>query len=194
MTTTNATVLELMEAHHASLVDGAQTRIDALAAAVRGPGTHAEAAADLITYLAGEVLPHAEAEEHSVYRAASSRADLAPTIVTLEDEHRRLAAAIEQLARAREGNAIASAAAAVGELFISHVARENEFVLAPLASDPGVDLGELLREMQHFLSTAAPTASTAGDRASGETAALVSLLLEAARALAEEGRTTRRAV
>ena len=73
MTITQVEALEAMLQHHRTLVEDVDSRITAIAEAV-GRGTpDGPAVGALVTYLAEEVLPHALAEEHSIYRAAGAR-------------------------------------------------------------------------------------------------------------------------
>jgi len=59
-----------MLAHHQNLGDEVARRVGALRAAVEGERAYEPAAAELVAYVADEVLPHALAEEHTVYQAA----------------------------------------------------------------------------------------------------------------------------
>src|ERR1035441_4068853 len=61
------------------------------------------AVAALFAYLAEEVLPHAVAEEHSIYRVAGARADLADTVNEMTAEHRVLTSTTQSLANAQIG-------------------------------------------------------------------------------------------
>ena len=70
MTDTELEAFEAMLLHHQELQDQVTSRVDALHVAVTTSGRYELATAQLLTYLAEEVLPHAMAEEHSIYEAA----------------------------------------------------------------------------------------------------------------------------
>ena len=188
-TTDNDTgALEAMLAHHAALADGVERRVGALRSAVERQDNYGAATAELVAYLAKEVLPHAMAEEHTLYQAAGARADLAETVAGMVDEHRELVSLAERLATADDASAAADAEA-IGVLFAAHVAKENELVLPPLAADKAVDLAALLVQMHRLTEAAQDETSVAADPATSDPeATLVRLVLGAAGQLADAGR------
>ena len=156
MTMTDTEAFEAMLAHHRSLTDGVEARVAALRAAV-GNGASCEASgAELVTYLAQEVLPHALAEEQTIYRAAARKADLAATVEGMTAEHQRLADLSEKLARATEGQEALVAASTIAPLFASHVDKENDLLLPRLRADGA--LADLLGQMHRVLEGAGPEA------------------------------------
>jgi iron-sulfur cluster repair protein YtfE (RIC family) len=110
--------------------------------------------AELVAYLAQEVLPHAVAEERTIYQAAATKADLAQTVAGMVDEHRQLGSLTERLATAGDGVAAVAAATAIGTLFAGHVVKENELLLPALAADTEADLAGLLVEMHRLTESA----------------------------------------
>ncbi len=159
MTATEDRVLEAMLAHHAELLDGVAQRVTTLSSladsrrgAAGGDG-HEPAAVELVAYVNDHVLPHARAEEHTIYRAAAAREELAATVEKMIEEHLLLAASAELLAEAVDAQAAASEAEAFGTLFAIHVAKENELLLPVLAADEEVSLAELLAEMRRLLES-----------------------------------------
>jgi len=96
-------------------------RVAALVNAVAAGSSPEAATAELVAYLADEVLPHALAEEHTIYRVAATRAELAATVTDMIAEHRSLASGIEQLATASTGPDAARQAEAIAALFAAHV-------------------------------------------------------------------------
>src|SRR5665213_3357066 len=88
MTITQVDAFEAMLQHHRTLVEDVDSRIAVIAEAVGRGMPDGPAVGALITYLAEEVLPHALAEEDSIYRAAGTRADLADTVNGMIAEHR----------------------------------------------------------------------------------------------------------
>ena len=71
MTITESEAFEAMLAHRQKLGDEVARRLATLRAAVEGDSAYESAAAELVAYLAEEVLPHALTEEHTVYEAAA---------------------------------------------------------------------------------------------------------------------------
>jgi len=188
-TETGLGALEAMLAHHAALADGVARRVDALRAAVERQNHDEAAAAELVAYLAKEVLPHAVAEEHTLYQAAAAMAGLAETVAGMVDEHRTLVSLAERLATAGVGGSAVVEAEAIGALFASHVVKENDLILPPLAADESVDLAGLLVQMHRLTEAAQDETSVAEDLATADTeATLVRLVLGAAGQLAEVGR------
>jgi hypothetical protein len=132
--------------HHAVLRRGLERRAGTLCAAVENGVPYEQPLAALREYLEGEVLPHAEAEERTLYRAAVTQARGSELVRMLTAEHRTLA----YLAGRLQPSAAASTAATIAEwiatLFAGHVAKENDLLLPALASS-GADLAALVTDM-----------------------------------------------
>lgn len=189
MTTTETGAFEAMLAHHAALAGGVSRRVDVLHATVEAGGSYESAAGELMAYMAREVLPHALAEEHTVYRAAAGDPAMEETVSAMIDEHRQLAASTERLATAPEGQAAAAEADSLGGLFAAHVAKENEVMLPALAKSSSVDLAALLIQMHRLTEAAQDDTPTVQSAVTPDTEArLVQLLVEATRRLADAGR------
>ncbi len=188
MTTTQSAAVEAMVAHHAALEDGVARRVAAVRASAGRSSAHGPATAALVAYVADEVLPHAVAEEHTIYRAAASVAELAETVAGMVGEHRRLASLVDRLATASDGPGAVAEAEALGALFASHVAGENERILPRLASDPTMDLAGLLARLQRF-TEAPPSGTETSDElvARDVETLLVGVVLDATRRLADAG-------
>lgn len=187
MTITQVEALEAMLQHHRTLVGNVDVRVATLGEAVNSGIAYEAAAAELIAYLAEEVIPHAVAEELSIYRTAAARANLIDTVNEMIGEHRVLTTAVESLANARTAPSALTQATKIGALFTTHVARENEQLLPALLEDDDVDLVDLLKQM-HDLTKASPDGPTAEDLSTADSEAVVlSLLLEAAAELANAG-------
>ncbi len=149
-----------MMTHHAQLVG----QVDTLARSVETDPTLAATAA-LLAYLAGEVLPHALAEEASIYRAASDLPALAPLIGGLIVEHHELARLGDDLNPATPDLVRRAAARRVRLLFADHVGVENEVVLPALRDEAPGSLPRLLEAMHEFLGAPAtdPAPATTDD-------------------------------
>ncbi len=192
MTTTDVGILEAMLAHHAELGEGVARRVAELSAAVDAGANFEPWAGELVAYVADHVLPHAVAEEDTIYRAATKEDGLAETVAQMIDEHRRLAAALERLATTDDPRAAEREASAIGALFSAHVTKENVLLLPPLAASETVDMAALLNEMHRLTETASLGASAGEDvRAPDAESTLVALLLEAAGQLADAGHADR---
>ena len=188
MTRTEHEAFEAMLAHHRALTDHVGIRVTALTEALSANISHEVPTAELVAFLAEEVLPHAIAEERTIYRAAATRAELSETVTEMIGEHWALASAIEQLANAPDGRRAGQQAEAIAALFEAHVAKENDVLLPSLLADDGLDLSQLLDEM-HRLTEGAHK-ETAPNDAPGSPdpeAALLSLLLQAATDLVRAG-------
>jgi Hemerythrin HHE cation binding domain len=129
--------------HHAVLRRGLERRAGALCEAAEiGIGFRRQMTT-LREYLTGEILTHAQAEERTLYPAATTQARGGELVRTLTAEHREL----EYLAGRLQPGADATEAATVAEwiatLFAGHVAKENDLLL-PVLAGSGADLAALL--------------------------------------------------
>lgn len=146
MTMTRTEAVEAMFAHHRTLDQQLKLRVTSLTGAVAAGGPYDQEVADLLAYVADEVLPHAEAEEQTIYVAAA-QGDLAGTVAEMIAEHRDLAAAAAGLASVPDGQAAARQAEAIAVMFSGHVAKENLILLPALLDRDEVDIAALLAEM-----------------------------------------------
>lgn len=188
MTITGTEAYEAMRTHHRLLSEQLGIRAAAVSEAVSAGRPHDAAVADLIAYLAAEVLPHAVAEEETIYPAvAAARGDLASTVSAMAAEHDTLSATAEALAGLADGAAAAGKARQLADLFAAHAAQENEVLLPALLANDDVDLAALLAQMHRHAEEVAKTGGTGKAAAKDPQGALLGLLLEAGRALARAG-------
>lgn len=188
MTNAETEAFETMLAHHRALIEHVGIRVAALTGAVDAGSAHEAAVAELVAYLADEVLPHALAEEHTIYQVAGTRAELAAIVTEMISEHRSLAGASEQLATASNGRDAARQAEAIGALFRTHVAKENDLLLPPLLADDDVDLAQLLVQMHRLIEAVHDESPFTEDALALDPEEVVlSLLLEAVTDLAKAG-------
>jgi uncharacterized protein (DUF2249 family) len=145
-----ASVLATISAHHAELAQG----VSAGALAIRDAADRlvdvTERRDALVLYMLEEVLPHAQAEERTLYAVGSGMPRTALLVAAMIDEHRRLEALVNELARARTAATCAGAALALRSLFEAHLAKEND-QLIPVLAEEGVDLARLLEGMHEIL-------------------------------------------
>ena len=191
MTITGTEAYEAMRTHHRMLSEQLAAHVSAVSEAAAAGRPHQAAVAGLVAYLAGEVLPHAAAEEQTIYPAASEHTDLVGTVSAMTAEHKALSAAAERLARLTGGAAAAGQARQIAELFAEHAARENDVLLPALLADHDVDLAALLAQMHRRTEEAGQAVPAREAPAGDPQAAVLSLLLEAATGLARAGQAER---
>ena len=185
MTTTGTDAHEAIRAHHRALGDGLIQRANAVFRAAVDSEPHEPAVADFVAYLGEEVLPHAAAEERTIYPAVVAHTHLGDLIGEMITEHASLSMSAARLTTLTDATAAAKQAQEIADLFTAHAAKENDVLLPALIADGTVDLADLLGQMHHNLDPVAPA-----DEGSGEDpqAAVLSLLLQATGALARADR------
>ena len=176
--------------HHERLGEQLAARADVVSGAVADGQPYGAAVAGLVAYLAEEVLPHAAAEEKTIYPAAT-RAGLAGTVEEMVAEHVTLSALGARVASLTDGKAVAEQAQEVARLFTVHAARENNLLLPALLADTSVDLAGLLARMHGGGGHDELPAPVVRKPEEDAQATLVSLLLQAAAALARGGEADR---
>lgn len=136
--------------HHAALRRDLYERVRALRAAVAGRTSHQDAQSALVTFVDDSLLPHAAAEEATLYPAATTAAPL--LVEAMLAEHRALTRHAGALARAESAVDALAAAEGLAAVFAVHVDKENEQLLPALVRDPEANLAELLEAMHEQLS------------------------------------------
>lgn len=150
----DAGAIDAIEQHHAELAGGVAHRVAALVrAAAAGDAPSAEAAQrDLVSWCRAELVPHAEAEESTLYPPAHATTEGRLLVTAMIEEHRILVELVGRVASSPPVEA-AAAATALQVLFDSHVKKENELLLPLLAQSREVSLADLLGHMHEELST-----------------------------------------
>lgn len=153
-----------VENHHAEMAGTLTTKVESLSTAARaGDGTEAERLrTDLVAWCRNELLPHALAEEGTLYRAAGERVEARLLVEAMLVEHQLLLQLVDDLAVVSAPGLAAELARALQVLFGAHLAKENEQVLPLLVSAPDVSVAELLGGMHQLLGGVA-AGSEAGD-------------------------------
>jgi uncharacterized protein (DUF2249 family) len=157
---------EAIRTHHAQMAGALTVAVSAVLASVEHgePADTRRAAADLATWSEHELLPHAAAEEHTLYAAARSRPESRLLVAAMSAEHEVLTGLVRGLSAAETSPAAAAAAAgALQAVFDSHLAKENDLLVPLLESAPDVSLSDLLEQMHHALSGAAKPDQAARD-------------------------------
>jgi uncharacterized protein (DUF2249 family) len=149
-------VVTAIVSHHAQL----EQSVAAGAVAVRDAAERLLDAAPrrdaLVRLMLEEVLPHAAAEERTLYDVAAGLPQTELLVQSMVAEHRRLEGVVGDLARARTAVAMAGHATAVRVLFEAHLAKENDQLLPALVA-ADVDLAQLLDGMHEILGSPADT-------------------------------------
>ncbi|NKZ02891.1 DUF2249 domain-containing protein [Actinomadura latina] len=104
----------------------------------------------LVAFLKEEIVPHAAAEEETLYKAAEDLPEARLLLRAMLREHVVLREKVGVLEAARTPAETVAAAAVVNALFQSHLERENDQIL-PALVDAGVNLGALLEGMHDIL-------------------------------------------
>ena len=135
---------------HAMLRRSLERRAGAVCDAVAG-GVPCQRQVEILRgYLDEEILPHAEAEERTLCRAAATQARGGDLVRALIHEHRELAYLAGRLRPGADGGEAATVSEWIATLFAGHVAKVNDLLLPALAG-PGTDLAALLADMRRPL-------------------------------------------
>ncbi|MFF5185816.1 DUF2249 domain-containing protein [Streptomyces sp. NPDC000345] len=148
----DAAAAEAVEAHHTQLAGELAGRVTMLiAAADRDPAAADTVRAGLVDFCDRDLLPHAAAEEETLYPVAHDLPAARLLVDGMLAEHRRLTALVDALRTA--GTAVRAAAdgRALQVLFEEHLEKENTLVLPLLAGAPGISLAGLLAGMHDIL-------------------------------------------
>lgn len=157
---TNAEVIETINAHHAELAAQLRDRTVALLAAAKR-GDCATACIALHDWYRDELMPHIVAEEDVLYSAAAELDNVRLLVSGMHSEHRALVRLIADLALAREPFETALLAESAQVLFAVHLSKENELLL-PALDAAGLDLAAVLDGMHEILGSAAESSADSG--------------------------------
>jgi len=150
-TEADLSAVEAIREHHAEMAGALGTRVSAVQLAARRGEDAMLASADVVAWSRSELLPHAAAEEATVYAAAAERREARLLVEALVADHRVITDLVDRVAEATEATAAANAAAALEAVVLAHIAKENDQVLPFLAADPSVSVADLLGGMHHEL-------------------------------------------
>ncbi|MGE5763423.1 MAG: hemerythrin domain-containing protein [Mycobacterium leprae] len=141
-------------AHHSQLAADLHALVQQTVAASGDAGANGEAGRRrdaLVEFLARELVPHALAEETTMYAAAADQPALETLVTAMKREHVAIIAGIDALRDATGAGGIAAAAGGVEALFDVHLEKENELILPALLDAPAASLAQLLRGMHALL-------------------------------------------
>jgi uncharacterized protein (DUF2249 family)/iron-sulfur cluster repair protein YtfE (RIC family) len=147
-TEADAAAVAAVEQHHATLAGALGTRVERLVSA----GPLWEATRDeLVAWCHEELVPHAQAEEKTLYPAAAGFDRARMLVDAMVVEHGVIVRLVEDLAGATDPIRAAGSATALRAVFDSHLVKENDQILPLLAQAPGVELAGLLAGMHDLL-------------------------------------------
>lgn len=159
----DAAALAAAEEHHAHLAGALAGRVALLQqAADRADVAGAESIrVDLVAFCDNELLPHAFAEEASVYGDAHKLAEGKLLIDSLIGEHNRIKVMVDALRTAGTPADTAAEARALQVFFESHKDKEEDLVL-PLLAAKGASLKGVLGHLHEEFEKAQPEGAHAG--------------------------------
>jgi uncharacterized protein (DUF2249 family) len=147
----DAQAAEAVIEHHAQLAGALGRHIEKLLkTAIGGDGLAEERArAGLVDWCENELIPHALAEEASMYPKAYEIPSAQLLVDAMIAEHREILALVEQIKGA--STPVIAAAKALGALFDSHLDKENNEILPLLAGSKDISLAAILGGMHELL-------------------------------------------
>lgn len=149
---TNQETAVKMRQHHATMV----AQLGALNDRLQGQNGQTEQMMQIrdaiVEFATSELLPHAAAEESTIYRAAQNVDGFLVFVSSMIDEHQILREIIDSLKSATADAAMISFAGALTSLFAWHAEKENRFIIDDFATRDTIDLSEILGSMHQKLS------------------------------------------
>jgi len=135
-----------LRAHHGVMIEDLD-RLSAGLVAAAGSG-HEPAAAkrDLEQWVREVLVPHAEGEEATTYRAASELPAGELLIMSMLAEHQLIRTIARQISEADDPAAAGAFARALFEIFDSHQRKENDIILPLLVASDAVSLVDLVAD------------------------------------------------
>ncbi|MCL2317267.1 MAG: DUF2249 domain-containing protein [Actinomycetia bacterium] len=145
----NEETIAAVHAHHGRMAADVQRLSEQVRDGARR-GYARTAGQALVAWCRDELLPHALAEESTLYAAGAGLPATALLVSAMTADHRAIQAAVERLAQAQDAVDLAAAAAVVESSFLVHLTKENDQLL-PALDAAGVDLAPLVGGMEELL-------------------------------------------
>ena len=146
-------VVQAARRHHAALSRTLAERAEELLGAVEsGSADVPESRRRLVEFCDTQLLPHAKAEESSIYPAAATDGRTRLLIEAMIAEHRIIAELVEVVRYAYHPVRAAAAGEALRVLFDTHVAKEDGIVYPLVAAVPGLSLENILAGLHDILT------------------------------------------
>lgn len=152
-TQADADAAAAMERHHAELSGSLSFLVEQLVghASSRQAELSDQARLDLVAWVRAELLPHARAEEDTLYRTAAGQAEGRLLVTAMLVEHETLAELVDRLAQSEDPLRAAAEARALQVLFEAHLAKENDQLLPLLLEEPAISVAALLEGMHELI-------------------------------------------
>lgn len=145
-----------VERHHEHLAGELARKVDAVAATALGEASGFERARDdLVAWTRSELLPHARAEEETMYRAAATRPEARLLVEAMVADHVTIGHLVDALAGTTDPRTAVVTAGGLRTAFEMHLAKENDQILPVLLAAPDVSVAQLLGGMHELLGEAA---------------------------------------
>ncbi len=146
---TNQETARAMKSHHAQMAK----ELNDLVLAISTSEASWESARNAVaSYLREQVLPHAAAEESTVYRVGAKEESLKALIDSMLFEHTIIKGVAERIASSNGRDESLVLAAEAAKLFEVHAEKENRFIIDFLEPRNDVDLGAVLGDMHQLLA------------------------------------------
>jgi uncharacterized protein (DUF2249 family) len=160
---------ELVERHHSELAGALARRVESLSATAAARQWHAadKARVHLVEWCRTELVPHALAEEQTLYAEAAKRDDARLLVEAMLAEHQVIIDLVNKLATTTDDTRAAELARALSVLFGSHLAKENGQLLPILLASPDVSVAQLLAGMHELTGAGASSHAAPAARADG---------------------------
>ncbi len=162
-TRADAEAAERMVAHHAAMCGRLALLVEGLLAA--GSASDAWSARDgLVRWARTDLLPHAGAEETTIYGAAAEVDGLRSVVAALVAEHATIIGLVDALEQSTHPLQAVRLAGGLQTLVEAHVAKENDVLLPALVGSPSHSVADLLGQMHEALDdvTDGPSAEAPG--------------------------------
>ncbi len=157
----DAATVAAAEQHHAQLAGALSLRVETLLGSVaRGDAAADRERRELVEWCNRELIPHALAEEKTLYPAARGKAEGRLLIDGMLDEHRVITGLVGEISAAPDLARAAAAGHALRVMFAAHLTKENELILPLLAAAPDVALADLLTGVHELLGGASESGHT----------------------------------
>lgn len=163
----DAETAERIVAHHAELAGQVTTLVDRLTRTTSGEAA-IEARNRLVSWAREELLPHAAAEERTLYAAARDVAELRLLVQAMVAEHESLATLVDDLAGATSPATAVVAAGGLQAVVDVHLQKENELLLPALVESSSISVAGLLAGMHEIIGgTGEDSGPTSGEGGCG---------------------------
>lgn len=165
----DAVAAERVQQHHAEMT-GTLDQLVRDVVAGTGTGSAATARRRLAGWAREELLPHAAAEETTLYAAATKVRETRLLVEAMLAEHRAIGGLVAELEQAVDDVHAAGAARALSALFAVHLAKEEEQLLPALVGSGEHSVAAMLEGMHEILGAAGeaqPQGESGGDHACG---------------------------